>query len=149
MAITMRKALQKYLCLCIACFLSAACVASIPSATEARGPAFGKAPSGETEVIEPAGTARPSNAQLADKALNAKVEALLKQMTLEEKIGQTVQYSAGFATGPAASKLSYDQLTERGEVGSLLNVRSAAATDHYQHIAMEKSRLHIPLLNPL
>jgi hypothetical protein len=27
--------------------------------------------------------------------LNAKVEALLKQMTLEEKIGQTVQYSAG------------------------------------------------------
>ncbi|HEX4322201.1 MAG TPA: glycoside hydrolase family 3 N-terminal domain-containing protein, partial [Acidobacteriaceae bacterium] len=86
------------------------------------------------------------NAQLAGKELNAKVEALLKKMTLEEKIGQTVQYSAGFATGPAGSKLSYDELTEKGAVGSMLNVYGAEKVNHYQHIAMEKSRLHIPLL---
>lgn len=104
------------------------------------------APTGEREVVAPSGPVEPSNAQLADKALNAKVEALLKQMTLEEKIGQTVQYSAGFATGPSGSKLSYDQLIERGEVGSLLNVSGAEHTNHYQHIAMEKSRLHIPIL---
>lgn len=97
-------------------------------------------------MIAPSAPAEPSNAQLADKALNAKVEALLKQMTLEEKIGQTVQYSAGFATGPAASKLSYDQLTEQGAIGSMLNVLGAEPTNHYQHIAMEKSRLHIPIL---
>jgi beta-glucosidase len=90
--------------------------------------------------------ASPSNAQLADRQLNAKVEALLKQMTLEEKIGQTVQYSAGFATGPEGSKLSYDELTQRGGVGSMLNVYGADKTNHYQHIAMEKSRLHIPLI---
>jgi len=86
------------------------------------------------------------NAQLADRQLNAKVDALLKQMTLEEKIGQTVQYSAGFATGPEGSKLSYDELTQRGALGSMLNVYGAEKTNHYQHIAMEKSRLHIPLI---
>jgi len=86
------------------------------------------------------------NAQLAGKDLNAKVEKLLKQMTLEEKIGQTVQYSAGFATGPEGSKLSYDELTQKGAVGSMLNVYGAEKVNHYQHIAMEKSRLHIPLL---
>jgi len=86
------------------------------------------------------------NAQLAGRALNAKVDALLKRMTLEEKIGQTVQYSAGFATGPEGSKISYDELVAKGAAGSLLNVIGAEQTNHYQHIAMEKSRLHIPLM---
>jgi beta-glucosidase len=95
----------------------------------------------------PKGEMRPvPNAQLASKELNAKVEKLLKQMTLEEKIGQTVQYSAGFATGPQGAKVSYDELTEKGAVGSMLNVYGAEKTNHYQHIAMEKSRLHIPLI---
>ena len=67
-------------------------------------------------------------------------------MTLEEKIGQTVQYSAGFATGPSASNLTYDELVAKGQVGSMLNVVGAERTNHYQHIAMEKSRLHIPIL---
>ena len=86
------------------------------------------------------------NPQLASKELNARVEALLKKMTLEEKIGQTVQYSAGFATGPSASNLTYDELVAKGQVGSMLNVVGAERTNHYQHIAMEKSRLHIPIL---
>ncbi|WP_263350118.1 beta-glucosidase BglX [Acidicapsa acidisoli] len=86
------------------------------------------------------------NAQLAAKDLNARVEALLKKMTLEEKIGQTVQYSAGFATGPSGSKLSYEDLTQRGAIGSLLNVQGAEQTNRFQHIAMDKSRLHIPLI---
>jgi beta-glucosidase len=86
------------------------------------------------------------NVQLANRELNGKVEALLKKMTLEEKIGQTVQYSAGFATGPAGAKVSYDELTKDGAVGSMLNVYGAEKTNHYQHIAMEKSRLHIPIL---
>ena len=77
---------------------------------------------------------------------NARVDALLKQMTLDEKVGQLVQYSAGYATGPAASNLTYDELVARGQVGSLLNVVGAEATNHYQRIAMEKSRLHVPLL---
>jgi len=67
-------------------------------------------------------------------------------MTLDEKIGQLVSYSAGFATGPAASNLTYDDLVAKGQVGSMLNVVGAEKTNHYQHIAMERSRLHIPLL---
>jgi beta-glucosidase len=86
------------------------------------------------------------NPQLDNHELNARVEKLLKQMTLEEKIGQTVQYSAGFATGPAGAKVSYDELTEKGAIGSMLNVYGAEKTNHYQHIAMEKARLHIPIL---
>jgi beta-glucosidase len=86
------------------------------------------------------------NSQLASKDVNARAEALLKKMTLEEKIGQLVQYSAGFATGPAASNLTYDDLVAKGQVGSMLNVVGAEKTNHYQHIAMEKSRLHIPIM---
>jgi len=45
------------------------------------------------------------NPRLASKAVNARVEALLKQMTLDEKIGQLVQVAAGLATGRGASNL--------------------------------------------
>jgi beta-glucosidase len=86
------------------------------------------------------------NAQLASKELNKRVGVLLDKMTLEEKIGQLVQYSAGFATGPAASNLTYDEIVAKGQVGSMLNVVGAERTNHYQHIAIEKSRLHIPLI---
>ena len=91
-------------------------------------------------------TSTAPNAQLASKELNARVNTLLKQMTLEEKIGQLVQFSAGYATGPNASNMKYDQLVAKGQVGSMLNVVGAEATNHYQHIAMEKARLHIPIL---
>ncbi len=86
------------------------------------------------------------NRQLASKELNARVEALLKKMTLDEKVGQLVQLSAGDATGPNASNLKYEDLVARGQVGSLMNLVGAEATNRYQHIAVEKSRLHIPLL---
>src|SRR3954452_9120009 len=92
---------------------------------------------------------RPTpNSQLAAKPLNARVEALLKKMTLEEKIGQLVQFSAGFATGPnaAATNNRFEDMAAKGQVGSFLNVVGADATNHYQHLAMEKTRLHIPLI---
>jgi beta-glucosidase len=88
------------------------------------------------------------NPQLAAKDLNEHVEALLKKMTLDEKLGQLVQFSTGFATGPGASASNqhYDELAARGQGGSMLNVVGAEATNHYQRIAIEKSRLHIPIL---
>jgi beta-glucosidase len=86
------------------------------------------------------------NAQLASKELNARVEALLKQMTLDEKIGQLVQFNAGFPSGPDASKINFDDLVVKGQAGSFLNVVDAKRVNHYQHLAMEKSRLHIPLI---
>ncbi len=79
-------------------------------------------------------------------SLDSKVEALLAQMTLEEKVGQLVQYSAGEATGPAAGPVRLHDLIAHGQVGSLLNVTGAAETNALQRIAMTRSRLKIPLL---
>ena len=88
-----------------------------------------------------------ASAALADKKLNARVDALLAQMTLEEKIGQLAQYTGGSTiTGPTGEKLDFDAMLAKGEIGSLFNVTGAKETNHYQHIAVEKSRLHIPLL---
>ncbi|HEX4064413.1 MAG TPA: glycoside hydrolase family 3 N-terminal domain-containing protein [Acidobacteriaceae bacterium] len=87
-----------------------------------------------------------SNPQLADKALNDRVNALLARMTLQEKIGQLSQYSGGFETGPDAGNLNVTELITRGEVGSLLNAVGAETANRYQHIAVDHSRLHIPLL---
>jgi beta-glucosidase len=86
------------------------------------------------------------NPQLTDPALNKKVDALLDKMTLEEKVGQLVQFSVGTATGPGTGRQSYDDMIAAGQVGALLNVADAKKANHFQHIAVEKSRLHIPLM---
>jgi beta-glucosidase len=83
---------------------------------------------------------------LTDPAIEKRVDALLKQMTLEEKVGQLTIYSSGAPTGPNAGNADYPNMIARGEVGSLFNLDSVRAANQYQHIAMEKSRLHIPLL---
>ncbi len=86
------------------------------------------------------------NTQLTGKELDKKVEVLLSSMTLAEKAGQLAQYTYGFATGPGTHRENYEVMLQKGEVGSLLNVNNAATANHFQHVAMEKSRLHIPLL---
>jgi len=67
-------------------------------------------------------------------------------MTLDEKVGQLVQYSAGQATGPGTGRTDYDDMISRGQIGALLNVVDPHEINRYQRIAMEKSRLHVPLL---
>lgn len=91
----------------------------------------------------------PVRSHLADHAIESRVEALLKQMTLEEKVGQLVQYSVGTRTGPGTGRGDYQDMIAKGQVGSLFNLEDARAANKYQHIAVEKSRLHIPLLNGL
>ncbi len=86
------------------------------------------------------------NPQLTDPALNKKVDALLDKMTLEEKVGQLVQFSVGAPTGPGTGRQSYDDMIAAGQVGALLNVADAKKANEFQHIAVEKSRLHIPLM---
>ncbi len=88
----------------------------------------------------------PVRSHLVDPAIEGRVEALLKQMTLEEKVGQLVQYSVGTPTGPGTGRGDYQDMIAKGEVGSLFNLDDAKAANRYQHIAVEKSRLHIPLV---
>jgi beta-glucosidase len=86
------------------------------------------------------------NPQLADRALNARVEDLLHRMTLPDKIGQLNQYTAGTLTGPGSGRTDYDELIAAGHVGSLFNVVGAKLSNRYQHLAVERSPAHIPLL---
>lgn len=81
----------------------------------------------------------------SDPKTEARIDSLLKQMTLEEKIGQVNQYSAGTPTGPGTGRSGYEEMIAKGEVGSLFNVTGQKAND-YQKIAVEKSRLKIPLI---
>ncbi len=82
-------------------------------------------------------------------------------MTLEEKLGQLVQYNtvgatsatvaagqeADLAANPEANyRLDPMQLAQAGKLGSMLNVTGGARISSYQHAAVEKGRLHIPLL---
>jgi len=76
------------------------------------------------------------------------VDSVLARMTLAEKLGQLNQLSgAGNPTGPGggerASRL--DQL-RRGLIGSFFNVVGADTTRALQQIAVEQTRLHIPLV---
>lgn len=98
-------------------------------------------------LLSQAKTGAPTpNAQLVDKQLNKRVDALLAKMTLEEKVGQLVQYSAGAPTGPNSIGQEYATMVAAGQIGSLFNVSDAKTTNLFQRAAVEKSRLHIPLL---
>src|SRR6266567_1402063 len=73
-----------------------------------------------------------------------RARALLKQMTIEEKVGQLTQSAGIVILGLASEKP--DALIERGGVGSILWLIDVKEINRLQHIAMEKSRLHIPIL---
>lgn len=100
-----------------------------------------------TAALAPPGRGRDASADgVANPKLDGRVESLLQSMTLEEKIGQLVQYSAGQPTGPGTGRTDYEDMIAQGQIGSLFNVIETAEINKYQHIAVEKSRLHIPLL---
>ena len=80
------------------------------------------------------------------KTIDQKVNALLKQMTLEEKIGQLNQYTGNNqATGPITINPNKEAEIKKGLIGSMLNVLGTKYTRQYQELAMQ-SRLKIPLL---
>jgi len=73
-----------------------------------------------------------------------KAEALLKQMTLDEKVGQ-LNESSGLVI-PGLAKEKPDDLIAKGGVGSILWQMDVKEINRLQHIAVEKSRLHIPII---
>ncbi len=86
------------------------------------------------------------HASLNDPVVEQKIDILLRKMTLEEKIGQLVQYSVGQPAGPVTGPTEYKEMIEKGEVGALFNVTDARDSNAYQRLAVEKSRLHIPIV---
>ncbi len=80
------------------------------------------------------------------KSIDSKVQALLKKMTLKEKIGQLNQYSGdNTVTGPMTINPNKIYEIKQGLLGSMLNILGTKYTRQYQELAMQ-SRLKIPLL---
>jgi beta-glucosidase len=70
--------------------------------------------------------------------------ALLKQMTVDEKVGQMTQSSGIVMPGLTSQKP--DDIITQGKVGSILWLIDVKEINRLQHLAVEKSRLHIPIL---
>ena len=49
-------------------------------------------------------------------SLTPKVQSLLRKMTLDEKVGQLVQYSAGHPTGPGTGRTDYEDMLAKGQI---------------------------------
>jgi beta-glucosidase len=79
-------------------------------------------------------------------SVDQKIDSLLRIMTLEEKLGQLNLPSAGQFTTGQAENSDIAKKIEKGLVGGLFNIKSVAAIKEMQQIAVEKSRLKIPLL---
>ncbi len=82
----------------------------------------------------------------ASSVIDEKVDSVLKLMTLEEKIGQLVLYTSDWdVTGPTL-KSGYIDDIRKGHCGNIFNAHTAAYVRKLQKIAVEESRLGIPLL---
>lgn len=81
-----------------------------------------------------------------ESTIETKVDSVLSLMTLEEKIGQLNLPSAGQFTTGQAENSDIAKKIENGQVGALFNIKSVASIKEMQKIAVEKSRLKIPLL---
>jgi beta-glucosidase len=84
--------------------------------------------------------------QSSDAKMNTFIDALMKKMTLEEKIGQLNLPSVGFdVTGPILSK-NVNEKIRKGLVGGVFNTYTPVAVKKLQDIAVKDTRLKIPLL---
>ena len=77
----------------------------------------------------------------SDPKAEAFVDALIGKMTMEEKIGQMSQVALNTKLDEPA-----DEMARKGQVGSFLFITDAVEINRLQHVAVEQSRLHIPLL---
>ncbi|PTT04126.1 beta-glucosidase BglX [Pedobacter sp. HMWF019] len=89
---------------------------------------------------------KKKTAASADQKMNSYISNLMSKMTLDEKIGQLNLPSVGFdVTGPILSQ-GVDEKIEKGLVGGVFNTYTPAAVKKLQDLALQKSRLKIPLL---
>ena len=87
-----------------------------------------------------------TNPNQSNNDISTKVDSLMSLMTIKEKIGQTIMYSGDWdITGPIVSSNNM-KLIKSGNLGAMLNVYSSKKTKELQKIAVEQTRLGIPLL---
>jgi beta-glucosidase len=84
-----------------------------------------------------------------DEIISARVDSVLSLMTLDEKIGQLNQLSFGIGWGPTIKATVPDEYKAQirdGKIGSFLNAIGAEFTYELQKVAVQESRLKIPLI---
>ncbi len=81
-----------------------------------------------------------------ESPMDAFVSDLMSKMTLQEKIGQLNQQVAGEIVTGSAQDTEVGALVAKGELGSVLNLKGADRVKALQQIAVEQSRLGIPLI---
>ncbi len=92
---------------------------------------------------------KESNSTEPNEKYKVQIDSILSIMTLEEKIGQLNQLSFGIGWGPTIKSQvpdEYKNLIRQGKIGSFLNALGADFTKDLQKVAIEESRLKIPLL---
>lgn len=82
----------------------------------------------------------------SDAEMNAFIDKLMSQMTLEEKVGQLNLPSAGDITTGQAKSSDIATKIKKGQVGGLFNIKGVSKIKEVQRVAVEESRLKIPLL---
>ncbi len=82
----------------------------------------------------------------ADKKMKPFIDALMKKMTLDEKIGQlNLPVSGDIVTGQASNS-DIGKKIRQGNVGGLFNIKAVAKIKAVQKVAVEESRLKIPMI---
>ena len=93
-----------------------------------------------------AATAVFAQASADEVRMNKYIDGLMAKMTLQEKLGQlNLPVTGEIVTGEAKSSDVAEKI-RRGEVGGLFNLKGVEKIKELQSIAVEQSRLHIPLL---
>ena len=82
----------------------------------------------------------------SDSKMNDFIDDLMKKMTVEEKLGQLNLPGAGDITTGQASNSDIGKKIREGKVGGLFNIKSVAKIREVQRVAIEESRLKIPLI---
>jgi beta-glucosidase len=81
-----------------------------------------------------------------DQKMDAFVDGLIKKMTLDEKIGQISLFTSDWSTTGPSMRNDYIDLIKQGKAGSVFNAFTVDFVKELQRIAVEETRLHIPLL---
>ncbi|WP_407548009.1 glycoside hydrolase family 3 N-terminal domain-containing protein [Streptomyces sp. Pv4-95] len=115
--------------------------------TVAAGGAVGSGLMGSGTAHAAQSAAVPAPAKAHSGPHEAKVRSLLARMTVEEKLGQLQQLPWSYNTGPGGAETKdVEDAARKGRLGSVLSIFGARSSNALQRIAVEESRLGIPLL---
>jgi beta-glucosidase len=81
-----------------------------------------------------------------DDRFSYRADSLLKLMTLEEKIGQLSLFTSDMSSTGPTIRNDYMDLIRNGRVGAIFNAFTVDFVSKIQKVAVEESRLHIPLI---